>query len=252
MYNVYVIEHHMEDRIMKSELFKELNTKSVVQQIVDRIVDAIINGELKPGDKIPTEMELCKQLNVGRNSVREAIKILVAYGVLTIKRAEGTFVVKEYNSKMIYPVLYGIILQENATNQVIELRKIIDDGILHLAMDKMPDTSLIKKAKQVLVELRKRIKENGVRVEDFYDADIQFHDVLVDITENNLLKGIGSYVNLITKKTRLEAIEKFIENNEIEKFFELHEDLLTILEHKEKNKIDEAIKEHYVYWSTVK
>ena len=121
-------------------VFKEIGNKSVVEQIVDSIVNAIIDGKIKPGDKIPTEAELCATMNVGRNSVREAIKILVAYGVLVIKRAEGTFVTKGYNNKMLYPVLYGIILKENAANQVIELRKIIDDGILHLVIEKIKST----------------------------------------------------------------------------------------------------------------
>ena len=76
----------------KETFLKEIGGKSVVEQIVDNITNAIINGELKPGDKIPTENELCTSMGVGRNSVREAIKILGAYGVINIKRAEGTFV----------------------------------------------------------------------------------------------------------------------------------------------------------------
>lgn len=79
---------------------------------MDQITNAIINGELLPGDKLPTEPELCETFNVGRNSVREAIKILEAYGVVEIKRASGTYVRKEYNYKMLYPILYGIILQK--------------------------------------------------------------------------------------------------------------------------------------------
>ena len=62
--------------MVEKSIFKEIGTKSVVEQIVDSIVNAIIEGELKPGDKIPTETELCNSMNVGRNSVREAIKIL--------------------------------------------------------------------------------------------------------------------------------------------------------------------------------
>lgn len=78
---------------MSSEgMFKKIKNKSVVQTVVDSITKAIINGELRPGDKIPTEMELADSFGVGRNSIREAIKILVYYGILEIRRAEGTFV----------------------------------------------------------------------------------------------------------------------------------------------------------------
>lgn len=237
---------------MENNVFKEIGSKSVVEQIVDSIVNAIIDGKLKPGDKIPTEAELCKTMNVGRNSVREAIKILVAYGVLIIKRAEGTFVTKGYNSKMLYPVLYGIILQENAANQVIELRKIIDDGILHLAIDKMQNDVDLLRAKKVLVDLKADINKGGISAERLFNADIEFHNILIDITGNNLLQSIGSYINLITKKTRIEAIKKFIENDDINRFFKLHEEILDILEHKSTEKIDDVIKAHYIYWSTVK
>ena len=233
-------------------VFKEIGNKSVVEQIVDSIVNAIIDGKIKPGDKIPTEAELCATMNVGRNSVREAIKILVAYGVLVIKRAEGTFVTKGYNNKMLYPVLYGIILKENAANQVIELRKIIDDGILHLVIEKIKSNEELLPARKILEDLRLEIAKNGASAEEIFKADISFHNALLDITNNDLLESIGSYVNLITKKTRIEAIRKFIANDDVERFFRLHEDVLNILENKSVDKINEAIKAHYIYWSTVK
>ena len=63
----------------KKRYLAPVSSKSVVQIIIDRLTGAIIEGELKPGDKIPTEPELAEELQVGRNSVREAIRILVAY-----------------------------------------------------------------------------------------------------------------------------------------------------------------------------
>ena len=78
---------------------KRIKSESVVQQIIDSLVDAMIRKELRPGDQIPTEMELAEKLGVGRNSVREAIKILVYFGVLEIRRAEGTYVCEGFSSR---------------------------------------------------------------------------------------------------------------------------------------------------------
>ena len=61
------------DKFMQASLAN----KSVVDRIVDQITNAVINGELKPGDKIPTEPELCETFRVGRNSVREDRKSVV-------------------------------------------------------------------------------------------------------------------------------------------------------------------------------
>ena len=229
---------------------KEIGGKSVVEQIVDNITNAIINGELKPGDKIPTENELCVSMGVGRNSVREAIKILVAYGVLNIKRAEGTFVKQDYDSKMLYPVLYGIILQQDSANQIIELRKIIDVGILQLAIDKL-DLESLHKAEQALNELEKKVTTVNVEAKDIFEADIAFHMVLVDITQNALLEGICYYVDQITKKSRLKAIEKIQNEGATERFLQLHKETLCVLKEKNRAKINEVVENHYQYWEKV-
>mgnify|MGYP003044864313 CR=1 FL=1 len=106
--------------------------KSVVDQVMDGIISQIIDGTLHPGDKLPTEMELCKQFGAGRNSVREAVKKLQAYGILYIKRADGTFVSENYNQKMLDPMLYSIILQKNSWQEFVELRSVPAGSVPHL------------------------------------------------------------------------------------------------------------------------
>lgn len=237
---------------MATESFlKEIGGKSVVEQIVDNITNAIINGELKPGDKIPTENELCVSMGVGRNSVREAIKILVAYGVLNIKRAEGTFVSQGYDSRMLYPVLYGIILQKDSANQIIELRKIIDVGVLQLAIDRLNLESL-HKAEQAMKNLEQKVTAENVKVVDIFEADIAFHMVLVDITQNALLEGICYYVDQITKKSRIKATEKILNDNATEQFLQKHKEMLLVLKEKNRDKINEVVENHYQYWEQVK
>ena len=83
-------------------LNRSLQNHSVVQKIVDQITEAILRGELRPGDRLPTEAELCSSMGVGRNSVREAIKILEAYGVAEIRRADGTYICSTYSLSLIH------------------------------------------------------------------------------------------------------------------------------------------------------
>ena len=75
------------------------------RQVINALTDAMINRELRPGDKIPTEGEMAENMGVGRNSIREAIKILVYLGVLEIRRAEGTFVCEGFSESMIDPMI---------------------------------------------------------------------------------------------------------------------------------------------------
>ena len=57
-----------------------LANKSVVERITNQITNAIINGELKPGDKIPTEIELCENFGVGRNSTPKFSQSSISVG----------------------------------------------------------------------------------------------------------------------------------------------------------------------------
>lgn len=81
--------------------------ESLVQRIINKITDSIVAGELKPGDKLPTEMELIAAFGVSRNTVREAIRTLIAYGVVEIRRPEGTFICDGFSNKMINPTSTG-------------------------------------------------------------------------------------------------------------------------------------------------
>ena len=192
----------------KTSFLKEpVGGQSVVNKIVDNITNAIINGELNPGDKIPTEAELSESMGAGRNSVREAIKVLEAYGVVHIKRAEGTFVSQEYDSRMIYPVLYGIILQKDSTSQIVELRKVIDVGLLQLAVDKLRSKSLeqtqMEAIEKAMEELEYQAHMDKPQARSLYEADVQFHMAIVGITENVMLQSICNYVDKITRRSRM-------------------------------------------------
>jgi DNA-binding FadR family transcriptional regulator len=233
--------------IEKSYLNEAIGGKSIVDKIVDNITNAIINGELKPGDKIPTETELCEAMGVGRNSVREAIKILDAYGVVHIRRAEGTFVNQEYNSKMLYPVLYGIILQKDSAQQVIELRKVIEIGIIQVALEKLTDEKL-SSIEKALSDLENEVSSPEADERKIYEADVKFHAEIVAVTENAMLQSICYYVDKVTRKSRMPAISKFLEQKSSDEFLKLHQNILKLLNDKDSGSIQRVVEEHYQYW----
>lgn len=235
----------------KSYLNESLGGKSIVDRIVDNITNAIINGELKPGDKIPTETELCESMGVGRNSIREAIKILEAYGVVHIRRAEGTFVNQQYDSKMLYPLLYGIILQKDSAEQIIELRKVIDIGVLQVAVNKLTKEKL-GQIENSLKELEKEISSPDADVSKIYDADVMFHAEIVGVTENIMLKSICLYIDKITKQSRILAIDQILDLKATDQLLELHRNIVKLLIEKKVDRIPSVVEEHYQYWHNIK
>lgn len=224
--------------------------ESVVTRIVRHITDSIISGNLKPGEKLPTEPDLCASFQVGRNSVREAIKILEAYGVVYIKRAEGTFINDTYTQKMLDPMLYGILLQKDFASDIIQLRKVLDIGIFHTIMHTITEEHL-KIIKQRLEQLIVLLSNPVKNIQQIFDADVAFHKAITDSAQNELLFSMYSYVDRITTPSREHAMQIILETEETEEFIELHKKIVTIIEEKNFSEIEQVLTSHYKFWKQV-
>ncbi|MEA5085251.1 MAG: GntR family transcriptional regulator [Lachnospiraceae bacterium] len=233
---------------MKKNIFDSpISNKSVVDRIVDQITEAIIAGDLKPGDKIPTEVEICESLQVGRNSVREAIKVLEAFGVIYIKRAEGTFVSSSFNRRMLDSMLYGLILQKESNFEIVELRHVFDIGILYEATEKVDDISAAK-VEESLKEMEKVLADENATVDEVLERDLFFHRSIIDCTKNQLLSTMYDYIIRLTIPSRIKATERIFATGNRQLFLQLHQQMFQLLKNRDKSMIEETVKNHYMFW----
>lgn len=229
-----------------SKLLRPLKNVSVVDKIVQRLTDALIMRELKPGEKIPTEMELSESMQVGRNSVREAIKVLTAMGVLEIRRSEGTFVCQGFSAHMLDPVVYGMILEGDDSN-IIEMRRLFDIGILELLVAKA-DYHMVAQVGDALEELT-RVAHTSPDAETLLKADIQFHKVVELLLNNPLVNQMSIVINRLTRPTRMLAVEHFLQNAQIEEFIQRHEEIYGVIKNLDAANIMGVIDLHFKHWS---
>lgn len=224
---------------------KRIKSESVVQQIIDSLVEAMIRKELRPGDQIPTEMELAESLGVGRNSVREAIKILVYFGVLEIRRAEGTYVCEGFTDTMIDPIIYGIILDRAGSYEyLMELREIMEAGVMKLAMENATEEEL-KKLRIQLERMKREIELGPENVDRVFNEDNEFHTIITSMGHNPLVRKIESVVRTLTHAMRYETVKTMIESGKGQELYEAHEKLLKILESKDENNLNENVRKTY-------
>ena len=230
----------------RSRFLKPIDNTSVVQKVIDQLTLAMIHKELRPGDKIPTEVELSESFGVGRNSVREAIKILVSFGVLEIKRPEGTFVTGGFSDKMLDPLLYGIILDESDSMGALkELREWLDTGMLLLAAKKS-DAHDIKKLEQAFQVLREKMEAGDDKAA--FDADNVFHDVMAEITHNPLFLKIGKLVRLLPYEIRRRTFRNMTKTQEARAdMVQVHYDIFEAIRSRDTEKAAEIIKGSYFY-----
>lgn len=118
-------------------------------EIVKQLRKMINADGLKSGDKIPSERELSERLNVGRSSVREALRALELLGLIETRRGEGTFI-KDFQNHQLVQLLSTFILQdEKAQLDVFETKCMIEMDSLRLFIKKMNKES-IKSLKEYL------------------------------------------------------------------------------------------------------
>lgn len=231
--------------VVEKSFLRPIDNTSVVQQVIDRLTYAMIYKELRPGDKLPTEMELAASFGVGRNSIREAIKILVSFGVLDIRRPEGTFVASGFSDKMINPLLYGIILdQSDSLDSLKELREWIDFGILELAMEKAEPEDLF----QLKEQLKKLIAAiDSGDAEEVFVADDHFHEAISTAAHNSLLGQIAKLVRTLTSEIRMKTIHNMMRFGKRAELKRAHEDLFNVVKHKNDTEARKLLVEGYFY-----
>ncbi len=190
-----------------STLFEDLPKGSLSQIIINRITDALISGELKPGDKIPTETEFSENLGVGRNAVREAIKVLEAFGVLEIRRAKGTYVVEDYNDQLLNPLIYGLILSERSMDELLDVKIALSNSVTYLVLRNASDEE-VAELRHLCEEFKAVMLNPESSDRECYKASIAFNVYLSEICHNRLLAQLDGIVHKIASFTRHAAIEK--------------------------------------------
>lgn len=241
-----------EDTKLMSEKRKKLtpvNNESVVQQVINKITDAIISGELNPGDKLPPELELVETLRVSRNSLRSAIQTLRAYGVLEVRRPEGTFVCSNISPQMLNPMLYSIILHErDAYKDLTGLRQIIDTGISKLIIKNGLSDEEIKILEERYDGLVALLMAEDYDIQAITDADLYFHEAVAEATHNSLAVMLNDFLLNITSESRYRTIKTVFEANDREYLMKAHRMHLDALEKKPGVDIEEALEFSYFYW----
>ena len=159
---------------------------SLVTFVVKRIKEALLNGEIAPGDFLPPEAELARNLNVGKSSVREALKMLQALGVIEVRRGQGTAICKEPGEESINPLIFQLLMEERRIQDLIDLRMIFEPGITVLAMKRATEAE-VEAIRQTVDRLQKSIAEGVPVAED----DLAFHFAILDATHNPFVIRIG-------------------------------------------------------------
>ncbi len=170
-------------------LFQPIRRSRLYEGIVRQIQDLIGAQHLAPGDRLPGERELADALSVSRASVREALRVLHYIGVVDVRPGEGTFVATSPPTPL-DPSMYSLLSERTVLLDLLEARRILEDGIVHLATRRATKDDL--DALEEFLDGREPALDAG---KHDVESDLQFHTLLAEATGNMVLVSAMRHLN---------------------------------------------------------
>lgn len=168
----------------------ESDEKNLPQKISEDIIDFILNQHLQPGDKLPNEAILSKQLDIGRSSLREAMKLLASRNIVTIKQGSGTYVA---SSPGIVDDPFGFTFisdKKKLVQDLLEIRFLLEPSIAAMSAT-YADKNDISKINRLCNEVEELMEQK----KDHTQKDIEFHTAIAMGRKNLVIPRLIPIIN---------------------------------------------------------
>ncbi|MBP2640478.1 MAG: transcriptional regulator [Firmicutes bacterium] len=233
-----------------SALLTPKPNKSSADYVVTNIKELLLTKKILPGEKLPSEMELTRLLSVSRGSVREAMKMLSALGIIEIKRGDGTYVSSNMDGKVLFdPLLFSFILTQSSINELKELRLLLEKDVIRLVVKNATDSDI--QTLRDCHETMETLKNDNTKFfnEELLRCELEFHQIQGRITKNRLLEKIYNFVLEYFRPSIALGIEKHAYGSLESK--ETHKNILEAIEKRDIIAAEKAVESSVEVWTAL-
>lgn len=165
-------------------VFREISSNRTADAVVAQVEALILDGVLRPGDRLPAERELAKSLDVSRPTLRDALTELEQRGLLATRHGEGTFVADIIGEVFREPVVALIRSHPKAASDYLDFRREMDAIAAGLAAERATeaDRALLSR---IMAALEAAHAEQDFRREA--ELDVEFHVAICECAHNTVL-----------------------------------------------------------------
>ncbi|MGX7777017.1 FadR/GntR family transcriptional regulator [Streptococcus pluranimalium] len=188
-------------------------TRPLVEKTAERLMSFILDNGYEVGEKLPNEYELSDALEVGRSTVREAVRSLAARNILEVRQGSGTYI---SSKKGVAEDPFGFAFIKDRiklTTDLFELRYLLEPRIAERAAQFGSDEDIVH-LENITLAIEKALEEEDPR---HLQLDVEFHSLLAEMSGNIAVKSLipvinesiqiinEDYTNHQMKKTTIEA-----------------------------------------------
>lgn len=166
-----------------------VGTQTQASSTITAIKNYILTANLKPGDPLPTETEMCNNLGVSRSSVREAIRTLTALDIVEVRHGRGTFVGNVSMRPMVESLLFRGMLNPGddykALREIVEVRRALDLSLAQTVVEAWTGRSAGS-----LTDTLTEMEDLASHGKPFPNTDRSFHSQLLAGLDNQLFRQL--------------------------------------------------------------
>ena len=201
---------------------------SAVQQVEESLRKFIMSDEIQIGDKLPTEKQLCSDLGVGRGTIREAIRLLQAKGLVEIRPSRGAFVLQKHETQQ-EDVLDWFHANEFELRDLNDIRTAIEPLAVKLAIQRCSNDEI-----RQLREMHQKavVAAHEQDIPQLARLDEMFHSYIFECARNKPLADINKKIvtGLATFRSKTFHIPRNVQN-----FIPAHAAILEAFEKRDVN-----------------
>lgn len=171
---------------------------ALTDEAILKIKEMIVNGELKPGDRLPKEADLALRLGLSRNSLREAVRALSLVNILDVRQGDGTYVTSLEPHLLLDALSFVVDFHlDDSVLHFFEVRRILEPAAAAMAAVRISDAEL-----KTLEQLANGISANDP-VDQLVDNDIRFHTCIAASSGNPVLCSVIEGLTAPTARARI-------------------------------------------------
>jgi GntR family transcriptional regulator, transcriptional repressor for pyruvate dehydrogenase complex len=217
-------------------MFDAITPSRLFERIAEQIERSILDGHLKPGDRLPPERDLAQQFDVSRTAVREAVRTLSEKGLVESQHGRGTFVTDPASRTILQSL--GKVVNAHGVDQLVEIREIIEPELAARAA-LCADEDAISAMREAFLAM----EAAGRDATAFIEADLDFHLAIAEAVDNPLILALTDSIVELLREHRLRL---FFVHGGPQRGQYHHRQILDAIERHDPDGARNAMREHLV------
>jgi len=216
--------------------FTAVRKKRLFEDVARQVQKLIVDGSLKPGDRLPPERQLAELFGVSRNSVRDAIRVLELTGMVIPRHGEGNVVADVSTETLVAPIAKLLLRKRKLVAELLDVRKMLEPALAARAAAHA-STDQIARLESILRRQHDKVLAGETAIEE----DSEFHYTIALAAQNSVVLKLLDVLMDLLRESRARSLQ--VEGRR-ERSLAGHRRVLEAIKRRDAAAAERAVRQH--------